>query len=602
MSIGRHFRQHFVAYLALFVALSSIGYGAPTALAAPPPNDNRDNAQVLPTFPAVTEGTTVDATVERLDPQRSPCGRVDATVWYRIESAPDGTVVASVQASGALAPVVHIYRRNPSNIAEVACGTGKAGGKAVASVAAVRGAGYLILVGHKPGTPNGDFQLRADLILPPDNDDRNEASALGRLPTTIRGSTLGATSDNYSGCGMSGGGVWYRFRGPATGRAIVQLAAGERDGVVAAFHRIRGDVREIGCQATDRHGRAVLGFATERGDQYLLLVGDRAGSSPGEFTLTIRPGEAPERLPGHALPHGGVRGSVDGLTDVNDIWSMRLAQGRTYRISFSSAPCAVARLRRGSSVLRSFNCRGYTTFTPGETGGGRYAVEVEAPPGTRRQVYRLQVVAAQADDLGVGVEIVPGSARRGRLSPSGVDVVDLYHFAVLRPSEARLRLAHGSGSSFELLLLTDSGNRLASGQTTLRRRLGRGRYVIAVQAPPGTSSGSYRLSLRLRSLTSTSVLVSGRSATEVTPGTTVSISCTTSPAPSGGRIELRIDRFDTLTGWSFYRVIRIPVAATVSWLPPEAGRWRVRAHFLGTRGSAPSTSGFAYVLVAKPLG
>src|SRR6185312_8902287 len=218
---------------------------------------------------------------------------------------------ATVQASGALAPVVHIYRRNSSNIAEVACGTGKAGGKAVASVAAVRGAGYLILVGHKPGTPNGDFQLRADLILPPDNDDRNEASALGRLPTTIRGSTLGATSDNYSGCGMSGGGVWYRFRGPATGRAIVQLAAGERDGVVAAFHRIRGDVREIGCQATDRHGRAVLGFATERGDQYLLLVGDRAGSSPGEFTLTIRPGEAPERLPGHALPHGGVRGSVD---------------------------------------------------------------------------------------------------------------------------------------------------------------------------------------------------------------------------------------------------------------------------------------------------
>ena len=62
MSIGRHFRQHFVAYLALFVALSSIGYGAPTALAAPPPNDNRDNAQVLPTFPAVTEGTTVSDT------------------------------------------------------------------------------------------------------------------------------------------------------------------------------------------------------------------------------------------------------------------------------------------------------------------------------------------------------------------------------------------------------------------------------------------------------------------------------------------------------------------------------------------------------------
>jgi hypothetical protein len=589
------------AVKSLVTALVALTIAAP-ALAAPPPNDNRADAQLLPTFPAVTHGTTVDATVERLDPQVSKCGRVDATVWYRIESAPDGTIVASVQASGALAPVVHIYRRNPSNIAEVACGTAKAGGKAVASVAAVRGAGYLILVGHQPGAPNGDFDLRADLVLPPDNDERSQASPLGSLPATKRGTTLGATSDDYSNCRMAGGGVWYRFRGPATGRAIVQLAVGERDGGVAAFHRIRGDVREIGCQETDRHGRAVFGFATERGDQYLLLVGDRAGSSPGEFTLTIRSGEAPERLPGRALPRGGVRGSVDGLTDVNDIWSVRLTQGRTYRISFISAPCAHARLRRGRSVLRSFSCRGYTTFTPGATGGGRYAVEVEAPPGTRRQTYRLQVVAAQADDLGVGVEIVPGSARRGSLSPSSVDVVDLYHFALVRPSEARLRLARGAGRSFELLLLTDSGKRLASGQTTLRRRLARGRYVIAVQAPPGTSAGSYRLSLRLRSLTSTSVLVSGKSSAEVTPGTTVSISCTTSPAPSGGRIELRIDRFDALTGWSFYRMMRVPVGATISWRPPAAGRWRVRARFLGTQDSAPSSSGFAYVLVAKPLG
>jgi hypothetical protein len=598
----RHFAvQGRVALLATLFALP--GLTIPTAArAAPPPNDNRADAQLLPTFPSVAHGTTVDATVERLDPQVSKCGRVDATVWYRIESAPDGTIVASVQASGPLAPVVHIYRRNPSNIAEVACGTANAGGKAVAAVAAVRGAGYLILVGHKPGTPNGDFDLRADLILPPDNDDRSQASPVGRLPATKRGTTLGATGDDYTGCKVSGGGVWYRFQGPATGRAIAQLAVGERDGVVAAFHRVRGDVREIGCQATDRHGRAVFGFATESGDQYLLLVGDRAGSSPGDFTLTIRAGEAPERLPGHPLPRGGVRGSVDGLTDVNDIWSVRMAQGRTYRIAFSSAPCALARLRRGNSTLRSFGCRGYTTFTPGTTGGGPYAIEVVAPPGTRREIYRLQVVAAQADDLGVGVELTPGSVHRGRLSPSGVDVVDLYHFAVVRPSEARMRLVQRGGSSFELVLLTDSGNRLASGGTTLRRRLPRGRYVVAVQAPPGTSSGSYRLSLRLRNLTSTSVVISGERSAEVTPGTTVSISCSTSPAPSGGRIELRIDRFDTLAGWSFYRVMRVPAGATVSWRPPAAGRWRARARFMGTRDSAPSASGFAFVLVAKPIG
>jgi hypothetical protein len=253
-------------------------------------------------------------------------------------------------------------------------------------------------------------------------------------------------------------------------------------------------------------------------------------------------------------------------------------------------------------MLRSFDCRGYTTFTPGPGGGGRYAVEVVAPPGTRRDLYRLQVVAAGPDDLGVGIELTAGTTRRGRLSPSGVDVVDLYHFDVVRPSEARLRLVRGAGSSFELVLLTDSGNRLARGETSVRRRLARGRYVIAVEAPPGTSSGVYRLTLRLRNVTSTSVLVSGSSSGEVAPGTTVSISCTVSPATGGGRIELVIDRFDTLTGWAFYRRIRVAVGATVSWRPPAAGRWRVRARFLGTRDSAPSSSGYAYLLVAKPIG
>jgi hypothetical protein len=87
----------------------------------------------------------------------------------------------------------------------------------------------------------------------------------------------------------------------------------------------------------------------------------------------------------------------------------------------------------------------------------------------------------------------------------------------------------------------------------------------------------------------------------VAPGTSVSISCAISPAPSGGRIELEIDRFDTLTGWEFHRLIRVAVGATVSWRPPAAGRWRVRARFLGTQESAPSSSGYAHLLVAKPL-
>jgi hypothetical protein len=42
----------------------------------------------------------------------------------------------------------------------------------------------------------------------------------------------------------------------------------------------------------------------------------------------VRPGEAPERQ-GRSLPRRGVRESVNGLTDVNDMWSVRLRRGTT---------------------------------------------------------------------------------------------------------------------------------------------------------------------------------------------------------------------------------------------------------------------------------
>jgi hypothetical protein len=151
-------------------------------------------------------------------------------------------------------------------------------------------------------------------------------------------------------------------------------------------------------------------------------------------------------------------------------------------------------------------------------------------------------------------------------------------------------------------LLDDAGNRISTDDTRVRRRLNRGRYVVAVQSAVGTPSGSYRLALRLRDVTSTSVQISGTRTAEVAPGNTVALACLVSPAPAGGRVELQIDRFDTLTGWHFHRIARVAAGATMSWRPPAAGRWRVRARFLGTRGSAPSRSGYAYLLVARPIG
>src|SRR4029453_7286274 len=53
-----------------------------TALWAAPPTDNRANAEPIPAFPHTLSATTAEATVERLDPQVSRCGRIEAALWY----------------------------------------------------------------------------------------------------------------------------------------------------------------------------------------------------------------------------------------------------------------------------------------------------------------------------------------------------------------------------------------------------------------------------------------------------------------------------------------------------------------------------------------
>ncbi|MDF2752216.1 MAG: hypothetical protein K0S82_599 [Gaiellaceae bacterium] len=583
---------------ALLAALALPGQ----AVAAPPPNDNRADSVLLPDFPSNVHGTTAEATVERLDPQVSRCGRIESTVWYRVEAAPDGTIVATAQAAAGFTPVVRIYRRGSSSIQELDCAAANAGGKAVVSVQAVRGAGYLILVGRRPGTADGEFDLRAELFLPPANDERGGAVSLGRPPATVRATTLGATGDasDVPACGMSGGTIWYRLTGPASRRVLLRLSASEElDAVVAVFRPVRSRLDLVACGPTDRKGSLVLGFGARPGAMYLVAVGEQRNSPPGAFSMQLQRAEAPERHPGRALRRGGVRDSVNGLTDVNDVWSVRLKQGTTYRIAFSSSPCARATLHARNRVVR-LSCRAHSTFTPGRDGGGRYVVEVTASPTATRQAYRLHIAAAAADDVGVGVELRPGSGVRGSLSPSGVDVLDLYHFDVARQSEVRLRLSQTAGS-FGLVVLTDTGSRMAAGGGEFRRRLGRGRYVVAVQGEVGGRAGRYRLSLRLRDVTSTSVLASGRASTEMSPGTSVTLSCLVSPAASG-RVELQIDRFDPLTGWHFHRVVRISAGESVSWRPPAAGRWRVRARFLGSARSAPSRSGYAHILVARPIG
>ena len=579
--------------LVAVVLVAAFVTGASARTAEPPSNDDRANAQVIANFPATLDGTTVGATVERLDPQRSQCGTVESTVWYRINQAPDGTVAVAVTGTG-LTPVVRVYAITKSGISELDCAAAKASGTAKVSWETTRGSSYLVLVGKKTGSADAAFRLDTQLFLPPANDSARQAK---RIPVgaSIKATTLGATSDDSDpdSCGLVGGTIWYSVT-PASRvpRLVMRLhAAADFDAALVVLRKIRSQTEEVACVDTDRKGDAVAAWDVDKGAVYLVAVGQRKGSAPGDFSLQALAAQPREVAPGQHLAHGSVHSRVDWLTDVNDVWWTTFAPGTTYRIAFSSGGCATLTIRTKGDVVRSFRCNGYTTFTPRPDAGGSYVFEVTAPAQPGRTPYRLVVQPAGPDDLGVGLPITNRATVRGALVPGAGDVVDLYHFDVQSLSDVRLRM---EGRAFSISLLTFAGAQLASGDGEVERVLGPGHYVAAVRAPFGQSGGAYRLSLVIRQVTKTTI---SASSTDVSPGSSVTFAIGVAPAPDGGIVEVELDRFDTLAGWHFDHKVRLRAGQAFSWTPPAPGRWRARASFLGTIGYSPSRSGYSTILV-----
>ena len=447
----------------------------------------------------------------------------------------------------------------------------------------------------------------------PPNDNRTTATAVGGLPATVSGTTVGATddpNDPRSYCGRAHDTVWYRLSGVEPGRLVVRLNAfGNLDAIVSVYRRVRSRLLPAGCVATDENGRGALSFTSGGGD-YLVVVGRERTSDDGSFRLTAFRQEPTSKGPGRLLSGRGVSSWVEPITDYDDAWSLRMKAGVEYRINLSPARgrcISLALFRPGTrsfvnaDPLQVFPCGGYFTYTPGSGGTGRYSLLVTASdqrPG--RQHYHLQAAVAGPDDTSPGILLRDLQTRRGRIAGNRIDVVDLYRFRVSERSDVTLTL-HGP-SSAHLILLNENGRHISSsgGPGPLTTSLGHGTYFVAVRAESG-AHGGYRLSLLERGLTATSVTANGLRGAVVAPGTAVAITVAVNFS-SAGAVRLELDRFDPLTGWHFYRLYRLRLGSNgrtgISWRPPAIGHWRARASFGGTRTESPSDGGTARIVVS----
>ena len=371
--------------------------------------------------------------------------------------------------------------------------------------------------------------------------------------------------------------------------ALDALAAYSPDGkrIVFVSDRVEKDSRRLFTMPSDGGAARVV---IRSGGPFHQMVPDWQPQRTGRA-------EATERPPGTPLPARGVSNRVDPLYDASDAWSVEMREGVTHKINLSSTRgCAsIALFAPGTRSFRTGrrlagrDCGGYFTFTPGPGGGGRHTLLVRAQPGTSTIVpYRLQAAPAGPDDQGPGIELANYERRSGRLTGRGIDVVDLYRFDVRARSDVRIDFKAPARFSLDLTTL-DGGAVARTSAGRLRQTLKPGTYLVKVTAA-ARGGGAYSLALLVRVVTKTTLGADGNRALTVPLGSSVLLQTETTPVPQGGRVRLRLDYDDPLSGWVFRRAWDVAPGGSVSFTAPAVGRWRVRAAFFGTRGSSPSAS------------
>jgi hypothetical protein len=271
---------------------------------------------------------------------------------------------------------------------------------------------------------------------PPPNDLRAAAQPIGALRASAIGTTVDATIEasdpKSSRCRGFEGNVWYRIDSAPDSRLAVRLdARGDLDAVLVVYV-VAQTLLEVECDQTNRDGTASLTFDARRGATYLLMVGPRPGSSPGDFALRVnrltpppndRRGSAPAlRVPGtvNGTTVGATRERPDPRTcGINDatVW-YRIDPRSPGRVVLrlrarGNLDAAIAVYRRIRSQLEDVTCRGTDRKGRAELAfeverDARYLIQIGQVRNSESGSFHLSTFAPEA------IEAPPGKllARR----------------------------------------------------------------------------------------------------------------------------------------------------------------------------------------------
>lgn len=242
--------------IALALAIGCL-LAAPPAVAAPPPNDDFENAQVLEgSLPIEVTGTNVEATKEEGEPLHGTFGSKGHSVWFEWEATVTAFVTVGTCGSD-FTTVTSVYTGTQVNELTKVAGDYSSEGPGCPSFdgrqitfKAIGGTSYEIAVDGdafylppaEPPSGEGTIELQLGLTPTPPNDDfANAAALIGSIEeepgaefafywASLRGFNWNATKEEGEpdhGGDPGGASVWYSWTAPGSGTANVGTCEGK---------------------------------------------------------------------------------------------------------------------------------------------------------------------------------------------------------------------------------------------------------------------------------------------------------------------------------------------------------------------------------------
>ncbi len=267
----------------------------------PPPNDDIYNATEIPGLPFVEFVDTTLATTSPDDPPTS-CGNPDFpsqfnSVWFRFTPLEDDLIAVQTTIGEDYDIVLALWTGSPGSLEEVACSTFWSGAyldSVYLSSQVSAGTTYWIEVAQNGKSGDGQLMLLISPVVPPPNDDIENASPIDGVPFHDELDTTLATSDPNDppvSCGApspasQSNSVWYRF--DATEAFPMRMwGSSTFEAALVVWEGEPGSLTEMGCIVIPIGDLEIMSMHLEPGKTYWIEAVQYGDPGGGRFGFDI---------------------------------------------------------------------------------------------------------------------------------------------------------------------------------------------------------------------------------------------------------------------------------------------------------------------------